>query len=444
MKTSALHFISEQMKMAFICKECNREYNGWWCKPCNSAHFKNEFDKWTSENETIDKFIQDAQLNVDYYKKIIEWIPYDRFQGIKEIAKGGFGTVYYAKWINGRIGEWDIKSQQWKRDGQREVALKKINGTRDIKEDFLNEMVIHLRTIGVANSSIRFYGITKDPETHKYMMVLRYLEDGNLRNFLNNNFNNINWENKFRYLKDLALDFHVIHLLDIIHRDFHPGNILSYNFKDPVSHLRISDFGLSKLIGKNVELPQKRNVFGVLPYIAPEVLGGEEYTKAADVYSFAIIAYEIVTGFQPYSDVTHDNDLALKICNGLRPKIPHHIPKLITLMIMRCWDARITCRPTFEELWKELDKYYYDYKRYKNGNDRIAIQIKEAEEFSKNQETTTTTPSNYKTHPRAIYTSRLFDFSNLPKPMNEENFEKELEELTESFSYIITNDDIKF
>ena len=105
---------------------------------------------------------------------------------------------------------------------------------------------------------------------------------------------------------------------------------------------------------------------------------------------------------------------------------------------MRCWDARITHRPTFEELTKELDNYCVDYRENNNNNNNeITIQIKEAEEFSKNQTTTetktNTTPTNYKTHPQAIYTSRLLNFSNLPKPKNDENFEKKLEELTASF-----------
>ncbi|RHZ46342.1 hypothetical protein Glove_624g31 [Diversispora epigaea] len=123
-----------------------------------------------------------------------------------------------------------------------------------------------------------------------------------------------------------------IHELDIVHQDFHPGNILSSSFKS--HNIRISDFGLSKLIGTNPNNPEKKNIFGVLPYIAPEVLSGdEEYTKVADAYSFGIIAYEIVTGFPPYPDIPHDNDLAMKICNGLRPKIPFHTPKLITRML---------------------------------------------------------------------------------------------------------------
>ncbi|RHZ48282.1 hypothetical protein Glove_553g27 [Diversispora epigaea] len=152
----------------------------------------------------------------------------------------------------------------------------------------------------------------------------------------------------------------------------------------------------------------------------------------------------MIAGFPPYLDIPHDKDLAMKICNGLRPKIPFHTPKLITRIIMRCWDARVTHRPTFEELEDELREYWSDYDAYlkegKNQDSEIVIQIKKAEEFSANQELTnptTTTPLNYQTHPQAIYTSRLLNYSKLPKPKNEENFERELEELTESMSLLI-------
>ncbi|RHZ86336.1 hypothetical protein Glove_52g84 [Diversispora epigaea] len=440
----------------YTCPECNQEYNGHWCKLCNSKHFQNDFNNWTSGNGKIDKLIQDAQLNANYCDEVTEWIPYDRFKDIKQIGKGGFGTIHYARWIDGYIEKWDIKNQQWQRYDNREMALKKFDNFVNLN-DVLNEMVIHLKTWTEYEASIRFYGITQDPETHSCMMVLQYAAGGNLREYLKINFNNINWEQKLNNLYNLSKRLMNIHKLDIVHQDFHPGNILSSNFKN--YDIMISDFGISKLIGANLNDPEKKNIFGVLPYIAPEVLSGdEEYTKAADVYSFGIIAYEMVTGFPPYPDIPHDKDLAMKICDGLRPKIPFHTPKLITRMIMRCWDARVTHRPTFEELKNELDKYYSDYFWYldkyysdrylgfkKNKDSEIVIQIKKAEEFSANQESTntaTTTPLNYQIHPQAIYTSRLLNYSNLPKPKNEENFERELEELTESFSYIITNDDI--
>ncbi|RHZ77214.1 hypothetical protein Glove_184g83 [Diversispora epigaea] len=428
-----------------ICPECNQKYSNIgfrWCKPCNSKNFQNDFNNWTSGKDKIDKFIQDAQLNANYYWELIEWIPYNRFKDVKQIGKGGFGTIHYARWIGGYILEWDTENQQWKRNRKdEEVALKKFDNFVNFN-DVLNEMEIHLKTWTDNNySPIRFYGITQDPKTHSYMMVLQYAEDGNLREYLKINFNNINWYQKLENLFYLSIDLKNIHELDIVHQDFHPGNILSSDFKND---LQICDFGLSKLIEANPNNPEKKNIFGVLPYIAPEVLGGEEYTKAADVYSYGIIAYEMVTGFPPYPDIPHDKDLAMKICNGLRPKIPFHTPKLITRMIMRCWDARVTHRPTFEELRDELLKYYDDYDDYlyngTNKDSEIVIQIKKAEEFSANQKSTnatTTTPLNYQTHPQAIYTSRLLNYSKLPNPKNEENFERELEELTESMSLLI-------
>ncbi|RHZ57698.1 hypothetical protein Glove_384g18 [Diversispora epigaea] len=529
-----------------ICPECNQKDTSWnWCKTCNSKHFQNDFNNWTSGNDKIDKLIQDAQLNADRYC-LIEWIPYDRFKDVKQIGRGGFGTIHYARWIDGYIEKWNIKNKKWERcDENREVALKKFDNFVNFN-NVLNEMEIHLKANNKYDTSIEFYGITQDPETHSYMMVLDYAADGNLREYLKINFNNINWKQKLDNLWLLSHRLMIIHELDIVHQDFHPGNILSSNFKDydisisdfglskliganpnnpekknivgvlpyiapevlsdPETHsymmvldyaadgnlreylkinfnninwkqkldnlwllshrlmiiheldivhqdfhpgnilssnfkdydISISDFGLSKLIGANPNNPEKKNIVGVLPYIAPEVLSGdEEYTKAADVYSFGIIAYEIVTGFPPYPDIPHDKDLAMKICNGLRPKIPFHTPKLITRIIMRCWDARVTHRPTFKELTNELNEYRIDYN---NKDSKIVIQIKKAEEFSANQEstntttTTTTTSLNYQTHPQAIYTSRLLNFSNLPKPKNEENFERELEELTKSMS----------
>jgi len=124
-----------------ICKECNQEYYGYWCTPCNSKHFQNDFSKWTSGNDKIDKFIQDAQLNANKKGQVIEWIPYDRFKDVKQIGKGGFGTIHYARWIDGYIRDWIIENQQWKRNGEREVALKKFDNFVNFN-DVLNEVNI--------------------------------------------------------------------------------------------------------------------------------------------------------------------------------------------------------------------------------------------------------------------------------------------------------------
>ncbi|RHZ43527.1 hypothetical protein Glove_1033g27 [Diversispora epigaea] len=87
----------------------------------------------------------------------------------------------------------------------------------------------------------------------------------------------------FMELRKIQKHIHILWLsninkLDIVHQDFHPGNILSYEFKNS-SNLQISDFGLSKLIRANPNNPEKKNIFGVLPYIVPEVLSGVGINK---------------------------------------------------------------------------------------------------------------------------------------------------------------------
>ena len=127
------------------------------------------------------------------------------------------------------------------------------------------------------------------------------------------------------HLQCIAYGLKEIHEKGLIHHDFHCGNILS-NFE---SHAYITDLGLCQ--PANVKSTQDGNKkrFGVLPYVAPEILRGKEYTQAIDIYGFGIIAYEICTGLPPYHDVAHDESLAMRICQGLRPKSNYKIPQLI-------------------------------------------------------------------------------------------------------------------
>src|SRR6266480_4565056 len=122
-----------------FCKECNQENADYGrCKVCNAKHFQQNFSKWTSGNVDIDKFIQDTQLSAEYSFYVLEWIPYDRFYDIEYIAKGGFGEVYRANWINGNIRNWNIENQNWKRnDPNMFVALKSLNNSKNVTLEFI-------------------------------------------------------------------------------------------------------------------------------------------------------------------------------------------------------------------------------------------------------------------------------------------------------------------
>src|SRR4051794_5195799 len=126
------------------CKKCaeeydnNREYS--WCKPCQIDNLKRNFTNWTSENEKIDELIQGIQLKIDKYSDIIfEWIPYNQFNGIKEIGRGGFAIVYSAIWKNGPL-RYDENSKDYTREYDYEVALKCLHNLQNITNEFLNEV----------------------------------------------------------------------------------------------------------------------------------------------------------------------------------------------------------------------------------------------------------------------------------------------------------------
>src|SRR5690348_12199147 len=89
---------------------------------------------------------------------------------------------------------------------------------------------------------IQCYGITKDPETNNFIMVMHYANNGSLRQSLNKNFNSMGWWNKFKTLTDIARGLSSIHEKRLIHQDFHSGNILSLS---TVIYC-ITDLGLCK------------------------------------------------------------------------------------------------------------------------------------------------------------------------------------------------------
>jgi serine/threonine protein kinase len=241
------------------------------------------------------------------------------------------------------------------------------------------------------------------------MMVLEYCKDGNLRNYYLNNKSV--YINKIYELKQIARGLLDIHNAGKVHKDFHSGNIL-YNF-DNIPY--ISDLGMCQPANIEKQSDKNEGIYGVLPYIAPEVLRGHQYTKASDIYSFGIIINEHVSEETPYNNIPHDHALAIKICKGLRPNIFKYTPKLLAELIIKCWDAKAENRPTAKELYQELEKLNEKY------NEEYSQIYVEYDDKIKLNRTSEKRSNNIQTHPQAIYNSRLLNFKNLPEPVNSGN-----------------------
>ncbi|CAI2175488.1 17212_t:CDS:2 [Funneliformis geosporum] len=143
-------------------------------------------------------------------------------------------------------------------------------------------------------------------------------------------------------LYDVIRNLKYLHDLNYCHKDFHSGNILHDG-----RFAYISDFGLS---GPADKQKSEDRIYGVLPYIAPEVLNGEPYTLASDIYSLGVIMAEFSSGNPPFYDRKHDYKLSLDVCNGLRPEFGKGTPEFYKKLAYKCMNAILNQRPTSDEL----------------------------------------------------------------------------------------------
>jgi serine/threonine protein kinase/tetratricopeptide (TPR) repeat protein len=98
-----------------------------------------------------------------------------------------------------------------------------------------------------------------------------------------------------------ALD--AAHKAGVVHRDFKPGNVMLV--REPEARVVVTDFGLAtgEPAGPVSDRTETGELFGTLSYMAPEVLGGDHATAAADIYSFGLVLYEMTTGVNPFGEV---------------------------------------------------------------------------------------------------------------------------------------------
>ena len=164
----------------------------------------------------------------------------------------------------------------------------------------------------------------------------------------------------------------------MVHCDFHTGNILIKPDGFMRNDAYISDMGLCGEVDNldNTNNLNNMEIYGVMPYVAPEVLKGEPYTRAADIYSFGMIMYFVATGKQPFAIYAHDHNLAIDIYKGIRPEInEQEAPKCQIDLMKQCWDLNPNNRPDIAEIKEFIISFLYDSK--------IEVQFKKAEKYRK-------------------------------------------------------------
>ncbi|RGB31836.1 kinase-like domain-containing protein [Rhizophagus diaphanus] len=220
------------------------------------------------------------------------------------------------------------------------VALKRLIGSHNISDKYFSKLKIHWEVCMLYGFD--FYGLTKDPETNEFIMIIRFADKGSLRSSLSKNFNDMNWQNKINLLHKLSYDLQNFHKLGYFHGQFHSLNILQDH-----NLFFISDFGLNG--SANID----KGIYGIIPFVAPEVFNGEPYTISSDIYSFGAVMTELSTGKPPFYNKEHDDEnliFAIAVV-GLRPEFGKETPKFYEKLVYKCMNKNPNERPTAEELF---------------------------------------------------------------------------------------------
>jgi hypothetical protein len=158
-----------------------------------------------------------------------------------------------------------------------------------------------------------------------------------------------------------------LHENGMMHRDLKANNILINVVESkelgisPSVQVKLTDFGRSKLNLVNSRFTSRQT--GGTLWRAPEVFedkqNTEKYTKAADVYSYAMVFFEVLTGKMPWCDAQGNltlltTDLLPSIRRGERPTLPPDCPAHLSAFITKCWATRAEDRPKFPEICKFL------------------------------------------------------------------------------------------
>ncbi|POG74293.1 kinase-like domain-containing protein [Rhizophagus irregularis DAOM 181602=DAOM 197198] len=222
--------------------------------------------------------------------------------------------------------------------------------------------------------------------------------DIDLRKYLQQNHNQLTWKKRINITYEIILALYYIHKEKAIHRDLHSGNILYSQFND---QWIISDLGFCGPADKC-----STSIYGNLPYIAPEVIVGREYTFASDIYSIAILMWEISSGQTPFINYEHENDIVMNIINGIRPKIVPGTPLEYKNLMKECWDADPLKRPDANTLCNKINDINL---HYQNMSDELFKSEMDNLDMSKVEENYTSS---------RLSTSKIHNFGNLPEPRN--------------------------
>ena len=269
----------------------------------------------------------------------------DDFQPLKLVGKGSFGKVILVKYFNNnKIYAMKILKKE------EIIKRKQINHTKT--ERLLLEKLKHPF---IAQLQFAFQ------DSKNLYLVTEFLQGGEL-------FFHIKRKKYFEestakfYMAQLFLAIDYLHKNGYIYRDLKPENILI----DKEGFIKLTDFGLSKMILHNDNTNDKNTICGTLDYMAPEIIKGEPYNISVDWYSFGIVLYEMICGKLPFQlknrKIEECNYNKIEYPKEISPDAKHLISKLLEVEPKKRLGYNSSDEIKNSDFFKEID-FEQIYKR---------------------------------------------------------------------------------
>jgi len=233
-----------------------------------------------------------------------------------------------------------------------QVAIKKLllqHMLEDIGKEFENEISL-MKNLHHPNI-VQFVGASNVKDN--LAIIIEYAPLGSVASVMKKH--KLSLAMKTTILMETAKALQFLHANGIIHRDIKPQNILVFSLEAKSHvHIKLTDFGTARFISTDPTTITKNT--GTLVYMAPEALGkNPKVTTSTDVYSFAILMWEIVMEMAPFEDFEWQSDIEIHVKSGKRLELPaKECPPNMVKLIEDCWHSDPDQRPTMTAVVQRL------------------------------------------------------------------------------------------
>lgn len=251
------------------------------------------------------------------------------------IGHGSYGTVRKGTWHRSRNKQIDVAIKLFQSDEERESFLIEVRQLSCVKHPNI----------------VKLYGAST--ENKPAYLVMEYAEGGSLYHLLHNHDcrqQQYDLRHACSWAMQTARGVAYLHSMKpkpIMHRDLKPANLLLFS-RGKI--LKICDFGTACAVKT-----QMTNNTGSACYMAPEVMRLSSYQEKGDVFSWAIIFWEILARRTPHPRLENVYQVMWKVCEGGRPPRLKDCPEIIEDLICKSWDMNPNIRPSMEEVVKKIE-----------------------------------------------------------------------------------------